>query len=183
MTLYVVLILAGVVGGVVLLGILTQYLEGTSRHWKELEARFPPQAPAPDATTGGARIHIGHDPRKFLARGCMWFFTPWTWTRGLQQISYAVDDDFLHMETEGGRYAPRSGVSIPWAELRLAGEVSTHMGVHALLWIDDLAISFPSALIERELEVRRALAEQIELDEPGGEGDAGNEVRWSEDIR
>lgn len=177
MTGTVVLILIGFVGGIILLSVVTQVLEGTSREWKELAGRYPPQPPAPDAATGEARIRMGRGPEQFRSAGCFWFFMPWTWTRGVRQVRYAVDDDSLHLETEGGRFAPRSAMSVPWAEIDVEREVATHMGDHALLRVGDVAIAFPSELVRRELEVRAQLAN----DEPHP-GAQDGPIEWEEDL-
>jgi len=181
MTGHAVIILIVMVGGVVLLGVVTQLLEGTSREWKTLAGRYPPREPAPDATTGEARIRMGLDPEKFwIRRRLVWLFMPWRWARGLRQVRYAVDDECLHLETEGGRLVARSGMSIPWGDVDEEGRVSTHMGEHALLRIGQVWIAFPSVLIVRELGLRaeaESMASDADADERYSDG-----VVWKEEI-
>lgn len=177
MTGQVVLILVCVVGVIVVFGVLTQVMEGAGRGWRELAAQYPAQGAAPDATRGEAKIAIGHDLDELrVARGCLWIFMPWTWWRGMRQVRYAVDDEYLHLETEGGRLAPRSAASIPWGVVDIGQRIRTHMGEHVVLRIGDLVVLFPSAAVERELEVRAT--PHAGMDEDSGQ----QGVKWTEDV-
>jgi hypothetical protein len=178
-TTQVILILVGIVGVIVVFGVLTQLIEGAGRGFRELAAHYPAQGAAPDATRGEAKVYFGTSIEDFQAApGCLWIFMPWTWWRGARQVRYAVDDEYLHLETEGGRLVPRAAMSIPWGAVEDEGPAGRHMGEHTILHIGDSIVLFPSVAIERELELRAAAdAGMREEDEPDQRG-----VDWTEDL-
>ena len=171
---YTLVILVGVIGAVLVLGVWTSWIGGPSRLWRELAERYPPQQPDPGATRGECRLFLGDasDP-KSLGRGpgCLWFFMPWTWFKGMQQARYALDDEHLHLEMESGALGPRKPMSLPWSAVELRGREQTHMGEHAVLEADGVVLLVPAAAIERELAVRDVLdteATEVTDAEPDG---------------
>ena len=163
MTGHVVWILVVIVGGIVVFGVLTQLVQGAGRAWRELAERYPAQGVGPEAVRGEARIGMGEGASAALpARGCLWILMPWTWFRSVSQVRYAADDEYLHLETEGGRLVGRSAMSIPWGEIEISGVVPTHLGEYALMRVSGVEVAFPAAAVERELEVRAGLNEGAE---------------------
>ena len=182
MTGQMVLILVCMVGGIIAFGVLTQLLEGAGRQWKELAAHYPAQGAAPDATRGEAKIYVGADLDRLtkqmgFRRGCLTvFFMPWKWMQDAHQVRYAADDEYLHLETEGGRLAPRSAMSIPWGAIDTGERFQSEMGEHVVLGIGDVMALVPATAIARELELRAAAESG-----PDAEPDQ-RDVDWSEQV-
>lgn len=155
---HAVWILVLVVGGVVFAGVVTYLIERPGRAWDDLVSRFPSQGVGHDATRGEAMIRVGASVDALSpARGCLWILMPWTWWRGAIQVRYAIDDEHLHVERDGGRLVPRTAMSIPWSMVEIEGSVGTHMGEHSVLRVGETVVLFPSTAIERELSVRASI--------------------------
>ncbi len=163
----VLVILVGVVGSIVLIGLVTQWLAPSPRAWKDLALRYPPQPPQPDAEPSSAKVRVlTEDEAGRARRGCL--FGWWGLSRGYVQAMARLDDDHLHLDLDSGIAGPRAPMSIPWASIDVGATHGTHLGDHVALRVDEFVILTPSEAIERELEVRRML----ELDEPLTGGDA-----------
>lgn len=163
---HVVWILVLVVGGVVSMGVITYLIERPGRAWNDLVSRFPSQGIGHDATRGEAMIRVGTGVEALAsARGCLWILMPWTWWRGAIQVRYAIDDEHLHVERDGGRLVPRTGMSIPWSMVDVEGSIGTHLGEHSVLRVGETVVLFPTTAIERELRVRASIG----FDEDAGD--------------
>jgi hypothetical protein len=173
-TTLVILILGGVLGAVVLLGLITQWLAPSPEAWRELARRYPPEPASPDAQASGAKIRVLREeeadrPRRGCA-GCL--FGWWGLSKGYVQATMRLDDDHLHLDLDSGVAGPRSPMSIPWASIDVGSSQDSHLGEHVVLRVDEFVALVPSVSIERELEIRRML----ELDEPDAAPEDPNAV-------
>lgn len=156
-----VIILLSVLGVVIVFGVITNIMQGPSRGWRLLAERYPPASANPEAKPVRTQIFIGAPGEESIfqrpAPGCWWFFMPWTWRRGVQEVVLCSDEDHLHLERSGGPGVSTLAISIPWAGVEFGQGVQSPLGQYAILRVDEVELAIPVPAIEQELEIRRAL--------------------------
>ncbi|TVQ79352.1 MAG: hypothetical protein EA380_04785 [Phycisphaeraceae bacterium] len=164
-----VIILLSVLGVVIVFGVITNIMQGPSRGWRLLAERYPPASVNPEAKPVRTQIFIGAPGEESFfqrpAPGCWWFFMPWTWRRGVQEVVLCSDEDHLHLERSGGPGVSTLAISIPWAAVEFGNVVQHHLGQYAMMSVDEVDLAIPVPAIEQELEIRRALQSREGLGE------------------
>lgn len=168
MTGTVAIILVCIVGAIVLLGILTSYLDASTGAWRELADRYPPEPHEIGAESGSIRVFILTPAQAERAQrriGCLWIILfpiglfMW-WRRaatGIYNVRYTTDRTHLHLDLESGVTGAQRAMSIPFVVLELTGRGETHLGPHAWFALDGYRLGLPESIIEQELTMREMI--------------------------
>lgn len=171
------LIPLGVIGLLVVFSVLGSWITGVPRAWRTLAERYPPVEPAPGATAGKAMIFLSEtdDPKGVMKpRGCLFVGFAWfAGSRNAVNVSWAVDEEYFHLDLESGVAGPKRAMSVPWSVVSVGERIEAHSGEHRVVQVDRFTMFVPTSAIERELEVRAALedASLPEADAFGPEGE------------
>lgn len=165
-----ILIFVFVMASIIGLSLLANWLGGASHAWKALAERYPAQDSREAGASRSAIVFLSEtdDPRGVLSQrgGCLfgWFAA----NRNSQNVRAVLDDYYFHLDLDSGAGGPKRPMSIPWNAVTIGQSFETHAGEHAALTIDEFTMLVPTASIERELLMRRAMQDQMN-DNPFGE--------------
>lgn len=163
-------ILAGIVGAVTLLSIVTTYIDVAFSSWAQAAREFPEQPKGDVFSDGRARLWVTRRERfeswANEKTGCLSILLfPITWFRwsmrwaGAINCRYALDEQYLHIDYDGGALGANGNMSIPLAEITRMGSGDSHLGEFDVLDIGPYVLQTPARVFADELAVRRRMDE------------------------
>ncbi|MEM8834692.1 MAG: hypothetical protein AAGD00_02620 [Planctomycetota bacterium] len=166
-------ILAGMVGAVALLSIVSTYIDVAFSSWAQAAREFPEQPKSEVFSDGRARLWVVRRERfeKWANEktGCLAILlfpiTLFRWAMrwgGAINCRFALDEQFLHIDYDGGTLGATGNMSVPLAEVQHLGTGETHLGVFDTLDIGPYIIQAPARVFAEELAVRARLDEPVD---------------------
>jgi hypothetical protein len=135
------LLLIGAVGGVVMLYVPFACAMTLLSPWFDVAKLFPAQPVNGPEARGITRIRF--------AAGSRW------WT----PVSYVIDADHLHLRRLEPLGLVHGAISLPWAAIERITANPAAAGSMMSVSVRGKEIELPTKLVQREIEVRRAMGE------------------------